>query len=284
MGVCVRLLAGPPAVPSTMAVEDPIFWEWPEDEWPPFTPFWPIPIVMVGYLVVVFGLQYIMRSYQPVKLPYLLALHNFLLCIMSLVLTLGSGYEAYRLWRDYGWLSVYCGSMDADVDIRMARWSVAFYLSKYYELLDTVFLVLRKRRLIFLHVYHHAIVVPVCWMAVDAQIFMGWITSFNNAFVHIFMYYYYGMAALGIRSTWNRWITSLQILQFVLDMSTSIPFIYIKLYSDIPCRGSMYAWIIANLVGVSFLLLFCNYFYQTYVNRKKEKAAKEKAAAKDKTS
>eukprot|EP01094_Clydonella_sp_ATCC50884_P011588 TRINITY_DN21389_c0_g1_i1.p1 TRINITY_DN21389_c0_g1~~TRINITY_DN21389_c0_g1_i1.p1 ORF type:complete len:300 (-),score=111.09 TRINITY_DN21389_c0_g1_i1:653-1444(-) len=256
---------------------EPIFFDWPEDEWPPFTPFWPIPFVVAGYLATIFGLQAYMKNKEPLKLPYLLAAHNFALSLMSLVLAAGSGYEAYRLITEHGWLSLYCGSMDASVDIRMARWSVAFYLSKYYELLDTVFLVLRKRELIFLHVYHHSIVIPVCWMAVHAQIFMGWITSFNNAFVHIFMYYYYGSAALGIRPSWGRYITSLQIFQFVFDMLTSIPFIFIHLYTDWPCRGELYAWIIANMVGVTFFLLFCKVYYDKYMSGAPGKKPTKKA-------
>lgn len=36
-----------------------------------------------------------------------------------------------------------------------------FYLSKYYEFVDTFILVLRKKPVIFLHVYHHAVMPAV---------------------------------------------------------------------------------------------------------------------------
>jgi fatty acid elongase 3 len=245
-----------------------IFTEWPADEFPPFTPFWPIPIVVAFYLASIYGLQAWMKNRDEIKLPKLLALHNFILTIMSFVLAAGSGYEAVRMILTHGWFAAYCGSFEDDVDIRMARWCVAFYLSKYYELLDTYFLVLRKRKLIFLHVYHHAIVIPVCWMAVDAQIYMGWITSFNNAAIHVPMYLYYALSAMGYRPTWNRFITSGQLLQFIIDMSSSVPFYYIYFHTDYRCRGEVYAWYIANCVGFSFLLLFANYFFQTYIRKR----------------
>ncbi len=43
-------------------------------------------------------------------------------------------------------------------------WSYVFYLSKYYEWLDTVFLALKKKHLSFLHTYHHFITLWICWI------------------------------------------------------------------------------------------------------------------------
>ena len=253
-----------------------IFDTWPEDEFPPFTPFWPIPIVVVFYLASIYLLQRWMKNRDEIKLPRLLAAHNFFLTAMSAVLAIGSGYEALRMFWNHGLFEVYCGSFVDDEDIRMARWCVAFYLSKYYELLDTYFLVLRKRKLIFLHVYHHAIVIPVCWMAVHAQIYMGWITSFNNAAIHVPMYLYYALSALGYRPPWNRFITTGQLIQFFIDISTSIPFFYVWYYTDLGCRGEIYAWYLANFVGFTFFLLFANYSYQPCVKRRAAKAAETK--------
>lgn len=41
----------------------------------------------------------------------------------------------------------------------------AFCFSKLPELIDTVFIVLRKQPLIFLHWYHHASVLVYCWFS-----------------------------------------------------------------------------------------------------------------------
>ena len=42
-------------------------------------------------------------------------------------------------------------------------WATMFVLSKVPELGDTMFVVLRKQPLIFLHWYHHATVLVYCW-------------------------------------------------------------------------------------------------------------------------
>jgi hypothetical protein len=44
-------------------------------------------------------------------------------------------------------------------------WTMYFCLSKIPELLDTVFIVLRKRPLKFLQYYHHIVTMWFCWIA-----------------------------------------------------------------------------------------------------------------------
>jgi hypothetical protein len=63
--------------------------------------------------------------------------------------------------------------------------------------LDTVILVLKKKQLIFLHVYHHTIVLPMSFLWLDAHmIFHAFGLVFNTS-IHVIMYYYYGRSALG---------------------------------------------------------------------------------------
>ncbi|VDK55178.1 unnamed protein product [Gongylonema pulchrum] len=46
-----------------------------------------------------------------------------------------------------------------------AFWACAFAASKIAELGDTIFLVMRKKPLAFLHWYHHAVVLIYSWNA-----------------------------------------------------------------------------------------------------------------------
>lgn len=68
---------------------------------------------------------------------------------------------------------------------------LAFILSKIFELLDTAFLVLGKRPVIFLHWYHHVTVLLFCWHGYTQIISTGVWFALVNYGVHSIMYTYY---------------------------------------------------------------------------------------------
>ena len=83
---------------------------------------------------------------------------------------------------------------------KMAIVSWVFMMSKYIELLDTVFFVLRKKnnQVTFLHVFHHGMMPTSWWFGV--KFVPGGFGTFHamlNAFIHFCMYTYYGLAASG---------------------------------------------------------------------------------------
>jgi len=192
-------------------------------------------------------------------------------------MAVGISGRMLRVYLEYGAYHVYCGVFSEE-DEKLYLWSNLFYLSKYYELLDTVFVVLRNKPLTVLHLWHHASVVYVCWLANQHQIIMGWMTCFQNSAIHIIMYYYYAQQSLSKRDFWwRRYLTSLQIVQFLSDIFSSIGYPYF-LYYEIPCKGTVQAWMTANITGFTFFLLFLNFYFHNYTpNRpKKESALSEK--------
>lgn len=94
-----------------------------------------------------------------------------------------------------------------------------YYISKFTELADTTFFILRKKQsqVTFLHVYHHSVTPLETWFLV--KFLAGGNATFQNLlnnFVHIIMYFYYLLAAYGPKYQkylwWKKYMTELQIV------------------------------------------------------------------------
>ena len=85
--------------------------------------------------------------------------------------------------------------------------------------MDTIFFILRKKdnQLTFLHIYHHSTMVIFWW--VGAKFVPGGSAltgAMVNCFVHIIMYFYYFLAAIGPAISrylwWKKYLTILQLV------------------------------------------------------------------------
>jgi elongation of very long chain fatty acids protein 6 len=151
-------------------------------------------------------------------------------------------------------------------------WICAFCLSKIPELMDTVFLVIRKRPVIFLHWWHHTTVMLFCWYGHMLGINVGpWFAAMNY-FVHSIMYtYYFGMSAGGpfraIVKPFAMTITILQLVQMVFGLYVTVRIQLILDYSE--DGASCQAHRTLNLAGLgmylSYFVLFGNFFYHNYI-------------------
>lgn len=91
-----------------------------------------------------------------------------------------------------------------------------FYLSKYYELLDTFILLIKGKPSSFLQTFHHSGSILSLWTMCITRIPGMWIFTFLNSFIHTLMYFYFTLTCLGYRPTWKRHLTTMQISQFLI--------------------------------------------------------------------
>ncbi|CAF0950394.1 unnamed protein product [Adineta ricciae] len=97
-------------------------------------------------------------------------------------------------------------------------WITIFCISKVPELIDTLFIVLRKQKLIFLHWFHHATVLVYAWYSYHDWTASGRWFVFMNYTVHAMMYSYYAARAMQYRIP--KWVqitvTIFQLSQMVV--------------------------------------------------------------------
>ncbi|CAD7950736.1 unnamed protein product [Amoebophrya sp. A120] len=112
-------------------------------------------------------------------------------------------------------------------------WSFLFYVSKYYEHLDTFLLLARGRPPpnFFLHVYHHACAVVMAWAWVRYKMSLQFIGLLFNTGVHVVMYFYYlQRKTTGKTPSWKRWVTRLQVVQFLSSVAAFVITVFVYIY------------------------------------------------------
>merc|ERR1719309_951328 len=141
-----------------------------------------------------------------------------------------------------------------------------FMFSKVVELGDTVFIVLRKQKLIFLHWYHHISVLCYVWYCyLDQTAPARWFMVINYI-VHSFMYSYYCLRALQFKvpAFVNMCITSIQLLQMAVGMGINAYVYHLKSQGK-TCQQSDDNLMYSSLMYLSYFILFANFFCKTYI-------------------
>eukprot|EP00741_Cyanophora_paradoxa_P023777 tig00021621_g22966.t1 len=188
-----------------------------------------IPFTWAAYFVTIFGLQFLMKTRKTgFGLVYCTALHNLVLCLWSLAMFVGLAYEmVQRATKANSVSAIFCEPIGSEAGRGpIFYWIYIYYLSKFYELFDTVIMVLKKKPLNFLHVFHHSSVILMVWSWLESGIIFSSQGMIFNTFIHVWMYLYYMVSALQIRvpGPLKKAITQGQIIQFVSSFLLLIPF------------------------------------------------------------
>lgn len=96
--------------------------------------------------------------------------------------------ELVWVLKNMGFVSSYCANASHYTGADSGYWGWMFTMSKALELGDTLFLILRKRPVIFLHWYHHAMTFTFSQITYnELQAWARW-GAILNLIVHTIMY------------------------------------------------------------------------------------------------
>jgi len=191
-----------------------------------------------------------------------------------------------------GFRHTVCSSSEWYMGGDKAFWMSAFIYSKYFELLDTVFLVLRGKKVIFLHWYHHITVLLYCCHAYATHISNGvWFAGMNYS-VHSIMYAYYFFTSIGyykLVSPIAPFITFIQIAQMVggIIVLSYAGYIHINapMLEGMTTRESLWEscatdpanWKMGLMMYFSYFCLFVQLFKKKYFDPKEVAKGKKRA-------
>uniref|UniRef100_A0A0R3RJ08 Elongation of very long chain fatty acids protein n=1 Tax=Elaeophora elaphi TaxID=1147741 RepID=A0A0R3RJ08_9BILA len=220
------------------------------------------------YICLIHALQRYQRTRKAWNLRLPLCLWNVTLSVFSLIATIRFGEEFYNVLTTRPFVHSVCYSISPFQPA--AVWAFAFAVSKVVELGDTIFLLMRKKPLIFLHWYHHAVVLIYSWNAATDLTAPGRWFIMMNFFVHSIMYAYYSITAWGIRppKLLSMFVTILQTSQMLIGVLISVTALKEKLKNAI-CQQSMDNLALGFAIYSSFAVLFIRYFHDAYMRPKK---------------
>ncbi|GFT94538.1 elongation of very long chain fatty acids protein 7 [Trichonephila clavipes] len=207
----------------------------------------------------------IMKNRKPFDLRILMIVYNFSIVFaytVSLILLISLAFYADAMQKvceptiirkdDYTYWAASAG------------WVI--YVLKYIEYCDTIFFVLRKKYHLItnLHVIHHAALPIIGWVFIRTERSGFQLIPVGiNSFVHIVMYTYYGLAAMGPevqkKLWWKEHLTKLQMVQFVVIILFVIVIIPLS-----GCKTTQHGIYIEITAAAIFLALFYNFYIKTY--------------------
>mgnify|MGYP001201883821 CR=1 FL=1 len=128
------------------------------------------------YLVMVFYLPGFIKKPFSLKKP--LAIWNLILAVFS-IMGASRTIPVFLKNLEKGFAHSVCGDVSY-LDGASGLWMALFIYSKFFELIDTLFLILHKRDVIFLHWFHHLTVLLYCWQAFCYGVSFGlWFATMN---------------------------------------------------------------------------------------------------------
>lgn len=230
--------------------------------------WWSGPMVFsVLYLIMVYFGPKLMKDREPFSIKPYIFTYNLYQCILNAWCVIAMVHEvATNPWFTGIWGNT---AQPGVGGFRISFLVWVHYNNKYVELLDTLWMILRKKnnQISFLHCYHHILLIwawfLVCKIETGGDCYFG---ASVNSFIHVIMYGYYTLALLNIPCPWKKWITNCQMVQFALCLAHSC---YVVYAGNMPITLPL----AQGFVMINMLVLFGNFYRKSY--GKKDAVAKK---------
>lgn len=241
------------------------------DSWPLYGDPSTVAMILIAYISFVFYLgPKLMEKRQPFNLKNVIIVYNAVQVFYNswVLIKTASQPNSFKYVFTFGCAVT---SREDEQKLQTLICGVFWHMTvnKVMDLLDTVFFVLCKKQshITFLHVQHHVLSVAILWII--GKYFTGQelsVTFGCNTIVHIVMYYYYLVAALGPAYKkhlwWKKYLTMMQIVQFLIIITYMLASLWLS------C-GYNFAIVWLIILNASLnLTLFLNFFFNTYDSKK----------------
>lgn len=226
----------------------------------------------IAYMICIANGQKWMKYRKPYDLKNVIFLWNICLSFFSFCGTIKLMPELVSVISNNGLYYSICNDSFKN-DPTIEYWIWLFTWSKLIEFGDTVFIVLRKQRLICLHWSHHVITFVYCFYVYsDLPAISRWGIAINYL-IHAIMYLYYALKTIriSIPEVVSKSITTLQTIQMLIGIMTGSSAIYFVSIGR-SCDGTVTAMLATTAMSFYYFILFANYFVNRYQRKSRLKS------------
>lgn len=242
------------------------------DSWVLMSSPFPVIFILIAYILFVLKIgPKMMENREPLKIKHIMMIYNFLQTSYNFYI-ISEFLFSYEI-SSYIFNSI-CHpdntENNREILTKFYTNSWHYMFSKMLDLIDTIFFVLRKKQshVSFLHVYHHMNMLITTWIFlrfIKGQ--QGALPGIVNSIIHVIMYSYYFLSALGPQMQkylwWKKYLTRLQIIQFIAGIIYGLClFIY-------DCNFPRLFTIYMIFDVLLFLYLFLIFYKKTYSEKQK---------------
>jgi len=197
------------------------------------------------------------------------AVHNLALAVFSAVVAIHSWAIVLYHLKERGFEATYCDQDGSMWESGFGAWAIVFYMSKYWEFVDTWILILKGKKPSFLQVYHHSGIAFAMWGAVTSHSAWQMIAVLLNSVIHTLMYTYFFIKTIypSMEIKAAKYLTTAQIAQFVIGIVTTQSLFYMGDACDTP--ASRFSCAFLNIYGLGLIALFVAFAKKKYTKVKK---------------
>ncbi|KAJ1667361.1 hypothetical protein EV178_001355 [Coemansia sp. RSA 1646] len=190
-----------------------------------------------------------------------IVVHNLILAAYSLWTFVDFFPGVLRATKNHGLKDGLCDTNSELWNGKLLEHGFLFYLSKYYEFIDTAIILAKGRDAGRLQTFHHAGAVFVMWLGNYTQSPYLSFFVFENSIIHTLMYTYYTLTALGLKPPGKRILTQMQIAQFYIAFSGGV--CYLALFRCQKTAQAVFTFVFMAYI-IELIRLFTLFSRKTY--------------------
>lgn len=221
--------------------------------------------ISVFYLIAAYLLREYMKPRAAFHLTKSAVIWNGMLALFSIYITIRFLPLCYFILTCYPFYSVLCNKTMYELP-QFTFIQIPILCSKVWELGDTFLIILKKRKLMFLHLFHHTTVLLISWYALYRDAILGAPLMYLDLVVHSFFYSYFAVKSMNIKISVkiSMLITVMQML-LMLSMFLFSCWISWQILNGHECDISTDCLLCFLILFLVYMVLFFHLFYKSYI-------------------